>query len=42
MIFAPFEIMSSMTRVALSSSGTFSAVRISRSGNSAATAWEPW
>ena len=41
MIFAPSSIIFSMTRVALSSSGTFSAVRTSRSGWASATAWLP-
>ncbi len=42
MILAPLSIIFSMTRVALSSSGTFSAVTTSRSGCALATAWLPW
>ena len=41
MILAPLEIMSSMTRAALSSSGTFSAVSTLSSGNALATSWLP-
>ena len=41
MIVAPSSIIFSMTRVALSSSGTFSAVTTSMFWCAAATAWLP-
>jgi hypothetical protein len=42
MILAPFAIIEFMTRAALSSSGTFSAVNTFRFGYALATSWLPW